>query len=343
MIAHYVKWSLMMVALLGLTSAIAQRSSANVRPCAPAPAMDQDFPDPGIFADPAEAGSAGGRVVFAYGTNILGPDAQTLLNIPVSRSADPGLSHWTAPTDALPRLPAWAQPTVTWAPAAAHRAGQPYLLYFTARYGQSGRPCIGVAVSRTPDGPFAPTSQTQPLVCPLQAGGAIDPSVFSEDDGGEYLLWKTDANCCAGVPTLYIQKLSADGLSLIGTATPVLHRDQAWEGRVVEAPTLIKHAGRYYLFYSGGYYASSRYAVGYASADHLLGPYRKAPAPILSSQSSGLSGPGGQDVFTGPDGATWIAFHAAVDEASSARRALYMGRIAWGSDGPAVTMQCAGS
>jgi beta-xylosidase len=335
--------ALIVTTLLAATSAAAQPGRTG-ETCTLAPAIASDFPDPSILYDPALNGE-----VFAYATNIATAPGG-LLNVPVSRSVDPRLKQWSAPTDALPRLPGWARGSYTWAPAVAHRPGEPYRLYFTARYGFSGRPCIGVAVSQGPTGPFTPTSETKPLVCPLGEGGAIDPSIFKEEDGSEYLLWKTDSNCCEGVPTLYIQQLAPDGLSLVGPnsaeapwllpdATPLIHADQPWEGRVIEAPTLLKHQGRYDLFYSGGDYASNRYAVGYASAASLFGPYQKAAGPILSSSTSGLQGPGGQDVFAGPDGETWIAFHAW--QGPPRYRALYFGQIVWTGGSPNAALQCA--
>lgn len=364
LIAYVLKRALTVTVLLVVASAAAQVSSADVRMCPPAPALDSDFPDPSILVEPSAPEPMGGPPAFAYGTNVAesgpaqpGPSqpgpaqAGALLNVPFSRSDDPQLRHWTAPADALPRLPAWAQPGFTWAPAAVHRPGEPYRLYFTARYGFSGRPCIGVAESPTPQGPFVPTSETRPLVCPLADGGAIDPSVFRDDDGAEYLLWKTDSNCCSGAPAIYLQKLTPDGLALEGShgvdapwiladATPLIHRDQPWEGQVVEAPSLIKHAGRYYLFYSGGYYGGGSYAVGYASADRLMGPYQKASAPLLSA-ANGLSGPGGQDVFIGPRGEPMMAFHAWREASPPRHRALYVSPLAWNADGPIAPSDCA--
>jgi arabinan endo-1,5-alpha-L-arabinosidase len=340
----------LLVGLLAATSAVAeagQGSTPAPAVCTPAPVLDNDFPDPGVFRDPASGGE-----VFVYGTNTGAPDSGASLNVPFIRSDDPALARWTPMSEALPRLPGWARPASTWAPAIAHRPGGPYRLYFTARYGYSGRQCIGVAVSASPSGPFTPTDEVKPLVCPLAQGGAIDSSVFRQDDGSEYLLWKTDANCCEGVPVIYIQPLAPDGLSLVGDhmadapwllpdAVPLIRRDQAWEGLVVEAPTLLKHAGRYYLFYSGGFYGGGDYAVGYASALSLLGPYQKAAAPILGASTVGLSGPGGQDIFTGPDGADWIAFHAWREVGGRRYRALYLGRIDWSAGGPSVRIACA--
>jgi hypothetical protein len=60
-------------------------------------------------------------------------------------------------------------------------------------------------------------------------------------------------------------------VQLAGDAKILIHNDQPWEGPVVEAPFMWKHAGRYYLFYSGNGYKSPEYAVGYAVADHITG------------------------------------------------------------------------
>jgi beta-xylosidase len=337
----------LLASLLASNAAAAQGSRTMSTACVPAPALDQDFPDPGVFHEPAPW-----EDVFVYGTNTGAPRSRGTLNVPFSRSRDPELGHWTPIEEALPRLPGWARPAYTWAPSVAHRPGGFYRLYFTARFRFSGRECIGVAVGSTPSGPFTPTDDVKPLVCPLAQGGAIDSSVYQDDDGAEYLLWKTDANCCEGVPAIYIQRLSPDGLSLVGPhlkkapwvlpdAVPLIQRDQAWEGQVVEAPTLIHHEGRYYLFYSGGFYGGADYAVGYASAPALLGPYDKAAAPILSVAGVGLPGPGGEDIFTGPGGDDWIAFHAWRAVGSRRYRAFYLGRINWTLNGPTVETACA--
>ncbi len=57
-----------------------------------------------------------------------------------------------------------------WAPEVAAVDGG-YARYYTARDRASGRQCIGVATSASPDGPFAPVG-TDPLVCPTAEGGA---------------------------------------------------------------------------------------------------------------------------------------------------------------------------
>ena len=69
--------------------------------------------------------------------------------------------------------------------------------------------------------------------------------------------------------------------------------------------------GAYVLFYSGGWWESDRYAIGYATGPGPLGPFRKETetGPWLASEP-GMAGPGGAEVFTDADGDWRIAFHA---------------------------------
>ena len=80
--------------------------------------------------------------------------------------------------DALPQLPAWAKDGGSWAPSVLAR-GETFVLYYTTTDAASGRQCISLAVADRPEGPYADTS-TAPLVCPVEDGGAIDPSPFAE-------------------------------------------------------------------------------------------------------------------------------------------------------------------
>lgn len=341
-------FSLALAAVLAAPSAAAAQTlpAPSAAPACPfAPVLDADFPDPELYVDAAS------RRIFVLGTNVEGPDGR-LLNTPEVWAPLPGLRPFSAPWDALPRLPSWARPGFTWAPALAHREGGPWRLYFTARYGLSGRPCIGVATAEGPEGPFTPTDEAAPLVCPLSKGGAIDPSVFTDADGTEYLLWKTDANCCAGDPEVDLERLSADGLALedagpkapflLPEAHALIRRDQPSEGQVVEAPTLVRREGRYVLFYSAGDYTGRGYEVAYATSPALLGPYVKAATPLLSTPLLGVDGPGGQALATGPGGGTLLAFHAWKVAQGRRYRALYFGTVTWGPEGPAYAPFCPG-
>ncbi|GMA15007.1 glycoside hydrolase [Deinococcus metallilatus] len=256
------------------------------------PVIDENFPDPFILRV--------GNTYHAYSTN-SGND-----NVPHVVSRD--LVHWERAGDALPVLPDWANGGRTWAPEVAH-IGNHFVLYFTAADRASGRQCIGAATATSPAGPFKDTSR-KPLVCQEAEGGSIDPSPFQDVDGQRYLLWKNDGNCCNLPTNIYIQPLGADGLKLTGKATPLIHNFALWEGNVIEAPTLYRSGGVYYLLYSAGPYDSDLYAVGYATAPRVTGPYRKAPEnPILVSKGA-VAGPGHQAVIKDGAGKTWLAYHA---------------------------------
>lgn len=280
------------------------------------PVIDEDFPDPDVAAVDDR------WLAFATGTNGL--------NIRVASSPD--LQSWTVERrDALPTLPAWASSGRTWAPDVSQRADGTWVMYLTAQHTDSGRQCIGVATSSTADGTFAPAGD-EPLVCPVDEGGAIDPSTFTDTDGSRYLLWKTDGNCCSLDTWIEIAPLSGDGLSLAGAPTRLIQQGQAWEGDLVEAPTLVKHDGAYVLLYSANGYGGDEYAIGAAQAPTLLGPYVKRPEPVLSTSASdgSLRGPGGQDVVTSADGDV-LMFHA-WDELYT-YRALHRLPLDWDADG----------
>lgn len=256
------------------------------------PVLDENFPDPGILRV--------GKVYHAYSTNGGGA------NVPHAVSRD--LVHWEVTGDAMPVLPPWAIGGRTWAPEVTQIGGR-FALYFTALDEASGRQCIGVATAASPAGPFRDASR-KPLVCQNGEGGSIDASPFKDADGKRYLLWKNDGNCCSQPTNLYLQPLSADGLKLTGKASALIQNFQLWEGNVIEAPTLYRAGGVYYLLYSAGPYDSDLYAVGYATAPRVTGPYKKAPEnPILVSRGE-VAGPGHQTVVTDGAGKTWLAYHA---------------------------------
>ncbi|PZR64721.1 MAG: glycoside hydrolase [Chloroflexi bacterium] len=265
------------------------------------PVLGRDFPDPGALKV--------GSTWYAYATTGNGD------NLQAARSTD--LVHWEYLDEVLPKLATWSTGD-TWAPE-VRRTSAGYVMYYTTRDPNLIRPdgtgsqCVSVAVASSPAGPFSDRS-SGPLVCQPKLGGSIDPFPFTDADGTRYLIWKSDGNCCQMPTRIWGQRLSADGLSLVpGTPTDLGEtNDQAWEGSVVEAPTLLLHDGTYFLFYSAGNYADGTYAVGYATAPRVLGPYRDAVGnPILKTRdAAGAQGPGGQTIVTAPDGSLWVLYHA---------------------------------
>ena len=316
---------LLLVAVTGFGLAVL------ARPTVPAwasttPAIANDFADPAVLV-------ANGAY-YAYATNAGGK------NIQVARSTD--LRQWTMLPDALPTLPAWASANGAWVWAPdVIAAGGRFVMYYTARDAGSGRQCVGVATSAAPAGPFR-DANAHPLVCQLELGGTIDPSAL-RDGNALYLYFKSDGNCCHMPTQLWGQRLAADGLTLLGKPVALLTNDQPWEGAVVEAPSMLQHAGGYDLFYSGNDFASARYAVGYARCQSPLGPCTKTTeSPILASgphaAGTPLAGPGGASFFQA-HGSTWIAYHAwHVTPAGglSQSRYLLISRLVWRGAEPVV-------
>ncbi|GAC1554419.1 MAG: hypothetical protein NVS2B7_30380 [Herpetosiphon sp.] len=284
------------------------------------PVLDRDFPDPDILKV--------AETYYAYATNAGSTNIQT------ARSTD--LVHWEMLADALPLLPSWSERGHTWAPeVAVQSAGGTFVMYFVARDSVSKRQCIGVATSAYPQGPFK-SEQTNPLICQNNEGGSIDPDSFTDQDGQHYLIWKNDGNCCGQDTYIYLQKVSPDGLQLQGAPSRLIHQDQTWEGKLVEAPNIWKHGKKYYLFYSANNYAGDKYAVGYAMADSITGPYQKGDGPLLQTATDRgiVIGPGGEDVVTTSDGQTWLAYHSW--DATFTYRAMNIDKLDWEGDRPVV-------
>jgi arabinan endo-1,5-alpha-L-arabinosidase len=280
----------------------------------------QDFPDPDLIEIDG--------TYYAFATIAMGR------NIQVASSKD--LINWNWLEDALPSLPAWSSKGDTWAPdVTASPDGNGYHMYYVTHHKKLYRQCIDLAFSKKPEGPYQ-SSSTEPLVCQTEEGGSIDPAFFKDKTGKQYLLWKNDGNCC-GLPTwIYIQELSEDGRSLTGSSQQLITTSLDWEGDLIEAPTLFMHEGKYYLFYSANAYYDGRYATGVAISDNIFGPYVKVEQPILSTGLGGSAwyGPGGQDIFIGPDHNTYIAFHGW--DKFYIRRKLYVERLYWQDGVPSL-------
>jgi hypothetical protein len=240
---------------------------------------------------------------FLYTSGKPGPPA---INVPVASATN--FAEWSPVTDALPALPRWAVPGFTWAPE-VHQFGSGYVLYFTAMvYGTSpAMECIGDATGTSPGGPFTPIST--PFICQADQGGSIDPRVFTNADGTTWMLWKSDQNIGgAATPTkMWSQRLSGNGLALVGQPFDIQQPDQAWQGTIVEAPDMVEVNSTYWDFYSGNWFNQPAYAIGAARCDGPEGPCSDISTwPLLASNDQG-QGPGEASVFADSSGA-WMLY-----------------------------------
>lgn len=265
--------------------------------------------------------------------------------------AQVGFFHWISPDlqtferDKAMKKSSWVFGDY-WAPEVYPWHGR-YAMLYTGRWKQNHSLRIGIAFSDSPEGPFE-----DPLKAPLFDFGyaAIDGTLTVDDEGVPYLIYSRDCseNRVDGrhESHLYGVRLSDDLMSVVGEPVLLTTPEDAWEiisgdYRWNEGPAVLRHDGRYYLFYSANYFASADYSVGVAVADAPLGPYvKQANNPILApvKNEAGdilVSGPGHNAFFTVGD-ERFAAYHAHTDPANpSGDRQVYVDRAGFHGDGTA--------
>ncbi len=153
---------------------------------------------------------------------------------------------------------------------------------------------------------------------------AIDPKPFTDTDGTHYPLYSASRD---GNATIWLQRLNADGTGTIGPRRAVIQADRADEDHVVEAPSVVRHGGKYVLFYSGNGYHSGRYFTNYATADALCDEFVKHQGEFLNQHSLDdvYQDPGGQDVLHAHRH-DFLVFHAYT---APTRRAMFVVGLGW--------------
>jgi GH43 family beta-xylosidase len=204
---------------------------------------------------------------------------------------------------------------------------------------------LRVATADRPEGPFRYSGN----VLTPDERFAIDASPFRDDDGQWYLYYARDVIEGERVGTSIAVDLLLDMERLAGHPTAVLSATADWQlflrqrsmyGNVydwytLEGPFVVKRAGRYWCFYSGGAWTGGGYGVSYAVADSPLGPFVEpasdGPA-LLRSRPGELEGPGHNSVVVGPDANDYLVYHA-WDAGHTARR-MCIDRLEWTADAP---------
>lgn len=112
----------------------------------------------------------------------------------------------------------------------------------------------------------------------------IDAHVFIDDDGSKYFYYVgfDNGNHIWGA-RLNDNMMSVDTSTMKHLIAP----EAPWEthmANVAEGPVVLKHKGLYYMTYSGSHFESPYYSVGYAVAEHPLGPWKKYEYnPVMQS------------------------------------------------------------
>jgi beta-xylosidase len=287
-----------------------------------------DFPDPGF--------AKFGTYYYLYKTGGS--------NIGVSRSTRPQ-SGYAKPTVALANGGSWVSKTSPkiWAPdvfQVADGVGKPlWVMYYTAVKAGTSIHCIGVATSRSPLKGFQALSDKQhPPICADTNDGkheAIDPAMYRAPDGKRYLVYKTDVGNAYDFRIRARQMDPATGTVSVSAARTIISTPDtgSYNSRRIEAPSLVTHGGKVWLFASRANYADCSYYTQAYSASSIFGRYTSVRT-VLSQSTTGLCGTGGATVYQ--DGATTrVAFHAWKNGTPSSKvRVAWVGVLGWNAGGP---------
>jgi GH43 family beta-xylosidase len=271
--------------------------------------------------------------------------------ISVHRSSD--LVDWEFQGYALePADTGWAWSDL-WAPEVVYERGVFYMYVSATRRRTEDEPRtwshegegaeagrrLGLARADSPLGPF----QLDPEA--LVERWAIDGHPFRDDDGTMWLFYNVHTedlgiqDVLRGTGNVCDRLASPDRLA--GTPLPVSVPSEPWEGGPNgdwywnEAPYVLKRRGRYYQLYSGGAFWDDSYAVGFAHASSLRGPWRKNPSNPIMRGRGRISGPGHQSFVYGPDASTpYAVYHGYVD--GHPGRKVHIDRLFWAGDRPYV-------
>lgn len=208
-------------------------------------------------------------------------------------------------------IPAWATqavPGVTnlWAPE-IHQHGNLYYLYYSVSTFGSNRSAIGLATNTTLD----PRRKNYEWVdrglvtstSPTNDYNAIDPAVIDDEDGTPYLAL---GSFWSGIRMFRLEWPS--GMLAPGQGEPLRLVDRFVPPNAVEAASIVRHDGRYYLFASFDFCCrgtGSTYKIVVGRSDEVTGPYydrlgsplQHGGGTVILSENGTMFGPGGEQAL----------------------------------------------
>ena len=163
------------------------------------------------------------------------------------------------------------------------------LMVATSKYPDKGFKLVDFTGKRTIDATKYPQGYTkyllfEPEIYTTFAGGnsgytgAIDPHLYTDEDGTKYLFWKIEQ-----APARICVVTMKSWLEPDWNTAKVVLTSEGEDNDNVEGPEVIERSGKYYLTYSTGTYEDNSYQVRVAVADSITGTYKK-----LSAQKGGI-------------------------------------------------------
>jgi arabinan endo-1,5-alpha-L-arabinosidase len=274
----------------------------------------------------------------------FGTGEQGIYRGAVKVKTSPDGVNWTDAGAIGKGLPKWAigalgyQPTNIWAPSISRRGGTFFLYYCLSSFG-SNASAIGLMTNASFD-PASPGEgwQDQGLVLMSTARddfNAIDPSRIDVSDGRAFLVF---GSFWSGIK---LRELNPATGMLIRDDTPTFAL-AGRQGGAVEAPSVLEHARKFYLFVSFDQCCKgvgSTYNIRIGRADRIEGPYldrdgkdmMQGGGSLLLGATGRFIGPGGQEAVKTSKG-EMLAFHYYDGEDAGASK-LQFSPLQWTPDG----------
>ena len=320
-----------MMALARLALLLLLVAPASAADLQPEPNGDTRIHDPSVI-------EVGGRYA-AFGT---GEQGLTRGAVEVKTSPD-GLT-WTNAGAIGKGVPKWTkdalgyQPNIVWA-ASISRRGEIFSLYYALSSFGGNASVVGLMTNASFD-PSRPGEgwQDQGLVLMSKAGddfNAIDPFRVDLADGRAFLVF---GSFWSGIK---LRELDPKTGKLIREDTPTIALASR-HGGAVEAPSILAHEGKFYLFVSFDQCCkgiASTYNIRVGRAAEIEGPYRDKDGKdmldgggsLVLGSSGRFIGPGGQEALQTSKG-EMLAYHYYDGDAAGASK-LQFSPIRWTPDG----------
>lgn len=208
----------------------------------------------------------------------------------------------------------------------------------------------GISVADEITGPYEILAEK-----PLASWPTNDLTLFQDDDGKVYAFFNDGFFNMEKNPesrhSIFVAELDLDKGELKEEPHKLITQQDGFERVGIEAAQVVKVDDVYYLFYSGW---SEGYAVGYATASNVYGPYtRSEENPLFGANSQtgalikygvamdDLTQPyreiGHNQIFKGPDGTLWTSCHAYVKDGDNHLGALLVMAPLEFEDGRVIT------
>jgi len=258
----------------------------------------------------------------------------------------PDLKQWKFCGNVFESIPDWALKEIPdargiWAPDISYSNGE-YRLYYSVSTFGSNHSVIGLITNKTlqVDSPDYKWIDQGIVIGSTKSDdyNAIDPGYFEDNEGNAWLAF---GSFWGGIKLRRLDrrtgKLSQQDSNIYSLASR-----RPLDPPAIEAPSIVRHEGKYYLFVSFDLCCrgkNSSYKIAVGRADKVIGPYldrERKPmlgggGTILLAGSDMWHGPGGQSVFT--DGSTnLLVFHSY--NAVTGKANLMISTIVWENGWP---------